>query len=365
MPSEPRLLVDLPAVKAEHAGFDPLAFVLDATDDFGWAHEAQIVEGEPRADGQRGAEHHLADSFDRHRLVAWRTQRARLDTFQVDSRDILQPHCPIPQGFDGDDIVVDRLLGVSRPHHVVLDALQIDGPDHVGTDVAERPAEPGKVLLVVATQVDAALQLLGCQEHGDQLRDGVRFGHRRQPLRVAHSPPSRPFFELLQVELFSFTTISSEVPPASCPVDEVRATNMLLELGWPRVHRIQPTKLGLRAARVVGALAFERWCARYSTKRRNPLQNNDLRHSPSRTRTYNLAVNSRHRLGTSDPVKIGYLVGAHHFVTSVRMVYNGSRMSSYSPRTAVSTFAGGNCHLSPLRPLAPPQGVQGGQGLRG
>jgi hypothetical protein len=225
--------------------------------------------------------------------------------------------------------------------------------------------EPLEVLGVVLPQVGSAFEFLGFDKPRDDFSEGVRLRHGRQPLRVADGTPSRPLFEGFEVAALGLCLLGPKVPTLAAPLNEELPAVTLPKRWGAGIHGLQPSTLaapdsrcwGKKTIPMPGAPGFIPGARPLSFTYRKPLQNNDLRHSPSRTRTYNLAVNSRYRCGLFDPVKIGYLVKALPLVRRERMVYNGDRMSPNSPRTVRQSdskrFPHPDPHPAALCALAP------------
>ena len=150
MPSHSSLLVDLASVEAEDAVFDPVALAANDADDFGRAHEAEVVDRKPVPHVVvAGLGHHRFDGLHAHGLDGRWPEGKRLASPQHDRRDHLLIGSPCEHGLDRNDVMIDCLVCVTAGSHRIFEEGQVLDADRIGSGMATRVEESPDVLSVV------------------------------------------------------------------------------------------------------------------------------------------------------------------------------------------------------------------------
>ena len=281
MPLESSTQISLTSIEDEDARLGPLALLVDDADDLGRPSHGEIVDGQPRTDFDGRSVDDLADLGDRQSLVLDRPGRQALAAPQIERRDILHVHAELQHSLDGREIVVDCFVGEPGLLHVLFEELQVFDADIPGPVIGIHVQESLQMLAVVRPDEQsfvAAPHLLGRDEllaqrqNGDPLgwQDGHRCGSVGSPL-----PPD---LDGLDVLLQGLIGVSAEIMSLAAPFRDVSAVCDLDERGGSDVH--------------VG-VSLAHGCPRRQTWVPSTLRNSLSTISPSRTRTYDLAVNSR------------------------------------------------------------------------
>ena len=281
-----RLGIDLSAVQPEDSRLRPLALLVDDTDHLRRTHEREIVDREPTSHVRVGRTEHREYASDRYGSLSRWSQGERLASAEMDGGDHLVIDGPVQHGLYGDEVMVDGFGCVTGDLHVPLERVECVDSNPVRAYAFEGFLEPAQMLFVVATEVNSALHLLVVQEFFDDLDDGEGLRGGRT-LGLLCLSPLGPLGNVRQVFLVGLLALFAEIVELAAPLGEPLSVGMFLEARGSDVHEAWDSRPWV--------VEGQAWVVEMDDACRicNQRPGNDLRISPSRTRTYDLAVNSR------------------------------------------------------------------------
>ena len=284
MPLDARPGVHLTTVQHEHAldGVVPATLAPDDLDGFRRSKQGEIVDGDVGAkvvgrilDGLRHPQH-------RDGAILDRADRQLPDALEGNRRTHLKARRPVEHRLDRRDVVIDG----SRSQRVVafaFEKIELEGVDmlrsnQLGEVGAVGICESVQMFAVSFLAIPAALQPLCVKELFNQFVDAERSATPGElSVLLLFLSPESPRIYLIEISGLGDAPITAQVSNTATPLDHVLAGPVLAKL-W-RSHG-KGTSLGNKDYASVFSMSVNPCNCKAFT-------------SPSRTRTYNLAVNSR------------------------------------------------------------------------
>ncbi len=262
---------------AVDAGLDPCALPLDDSHGFGGSHQAQVVDGQPRLDVVGRLGQHLADFGIGERLVGRWPERQILDRREVHRRDKFQGAGPVEHDSNGGQVVVDGLGRESLVNHVLFEFVQVDRAEGIGSIGGEESAESLEMLLVILGRPSSGLQGFGPNKFLVDVHAAATAGGGL--LVFFAILPFGPELELLDEAGTGCFFVASQVAILAVPLAEPLPGGVQSHLGHLDIHGPSVVNGGIRGCLLILESTI------------NPCRSASC-NSPSRTRTYDLAVNS-------------------------------------------------------------------------
>lgn len=252
---------------------DPLTLLVDDADHFDGPSKGEVINSQPGFECFRGFVHDLEDLFLGHGFIRWRAELQGSTSSQADGWNILKLHAPLENSPDGDDGMVDGLGFHPSLEVGFLERVKMDNPDFVGVSGSVGFEEPVHAFAVILIQFNPTLCVLVIEESVDQI--GTRQGLNDWSIACYFFAiiPAGPLAERLGVLLNGLCMITTKVVVLIAPLGHPPTVFVLPKCGCSSGHEgHKDTIMGSNVKRRVPKTAFLT--------------------SPSRIRTYNLAVNS-------------------------------------------------------------------------